>query len=383
MDLNSSGSSFELYEGIVGEGGDSPLSTPRRRRGRRGRQRSFSPIVTLKDPQVGDIVWAKVKNHRWWPAILVNKEDCGQLAALGGRRTYYYVYWYGDGRVSPIAMSKLVDFRAGYNKFIKPEGSSNFKSGVYMAITEFRKHQEMDTDNWDITKALAWAQKGFPLPEKHSVVRTIGMVSQHVREKLFKLRVKYENNDNSDTEDENEATDSSMYLKYSSKEAELISSVRLGTTHIEDICLSCVSEPSALQQHPLFYGSICDPCMKNFMEYSFSVGLDLVAFHCSICMSLGDMMVCSQPSCYRAYCCKCIVMKATLGVLEKIREANPWNCFLCEPFTSEMHGLMKPRSLDWRRNMWQLFHSATSEIDVLKKMSLNILCLDGSCDTGQ
>ncbi|KAE8740315.1 hypothetical protein FOCC_FOCC014163 [Frankliniella occidentalis] len=389
MDFNSSGSSFDLGEGTTGESSSSPAtSTPKKkgRKSRRGRQRASSPVLPLCDAQVGDIVWAKVKSSRWWPAILVNKEDCGKLVTLGGRKTTYFVFWYGDGRVSPIAMSNLVDFRKGYQKFIMPEGSRIFKSGIYMAIIEFRKSQSLDTEDWDIMKALAWADEGFPIPEGEGcdALRTQGTLSQHVREKLKNLRVKYETNGNGDDDDDDEGKqceteDSTLYLEYTTEAVNLLYSVRDGTLTIEDICLACVSQVEAPKEHPLFYGGICEDCWTKFLERNFAIGLDLVAYHCSICMDLGDMMVCSEPRCFRAYCNKCIAMKATIGVLDIIRNKDPWLCFLCEPYSAGMHGLLQPRVSQWKQNIQKMFHPDVLDLVKMNEVPIRILCLDGSC----
>ncbi|XP_034230697.1 DNA (cytosine-5)-methyltransferase 3B-like isoform X2 [Thrips palmi] len=391
MDLNSSGESWDLEDDTTGsddssnenESPDSSDSSPEKSKGRikrRGRRRSASPIIPLSDPQEGDIVWAKVKNYRWWPAMVVNKEDCGKLAfTQRGIQSCHFVYWFGDERVSSIAMSNLVDFKKGFRRFITPRGSKSFRSGVYLAIKEIRKSLLLDTDDYDVTRALDWAENGFPLPKECCDIQINDTVSQHVQNKLKILRGKYEENEEEDDEDEPE--DSTVEIVISAEEEDMIYSVREGTVNLDDICLACLSQENELREHPFFHGSICSPCMVKLLDYSFSIGLDMIAFHCSICMNSGEMMVCSQPFCYRAFCSKCIILKATLGVIDCIREADPWSCFMCTPFTSEMHGLLEPRSAVWKENMREAFHSGMTNIKKLKEISLRILCLDGSCNS--
>lgn len=39
--------------------------------------------------------------------MLVKKEDCGKLAFIGKTRACRnFVYWFGDGRVSPVRIQK-------------------------------------------------------------------------------------------------------------------------------------------------------------------------------------------------------------------------------------------------------------------------------------
>ncbi|XP_034230698.1 DNA (cytosine-5)-methyltransferase 3-like isoform X3 [Thrips palmi] len=313
-------------------------------------------------------------------AMVVNKEDCGKLAfTQRGIQSCHFVYWFGDERVSSIAMSNLVDFKKGFRRFITPRGSKSFRSGVYLAIKEIRKSLLLDTDDYDVTRALDWAENGFPLPKECCDIQINDTVSQHVQNKLKILRGKYEENEEEDDEDEPE--DSTVEIVISAEEEDMIYSVREGTVNLDDICLACLSQENELREHPFFHGSICSPCMVKLLDYSFSIGLDMIAFHCSICMNSGEMMVCSQPFCYRAFCSKCIILKATLGVIDCIREADPWSCFMCTPFTSEMHGLLEPRSAVWKENMREAFHSGMTNIKKLKEISLRILCLDGSCNS--
>lgn len=137
-----------------------------------------------------------------------------------------------------------------------------------------------------MTKAFNWAANGFTLPKECDTIKThgnikrptlkifyilyilylyaiiyisnnvSGPVSQYVRSRLKGLRVKYEEEDR-----KHEAADSSLYLEYSAEQIDLIDSIRDGTTQLEDICLACVSKANSLQKHPLFHGSLCDPCM--------------------------------------------------------------------------------------------------------------------------
>lgn len=380
MDLNSSGDSYDLEEDFTTGSDESPESSPSPRRGRirKGRLRSTSPIIPLSDPKEGDIVWAKVKSYRWWPAMLVNKEACGKLAFDGRTRAGLYVYWFGDERVSLVAKSNLVDFKKGYQRFKAPSGGKSFKSGVYLAIKEIRKSLVLDTDGYDINSALAWAEDGFPLPEEYAGTH-YDTVPQHVQKKLKILSAKYEENEDEEEvgEDDDEEDEEPII---SPEEEDLMHSIRDGSINLNDVCLACLSQENALEEHPYFNGSICSPCRVKLSDCYFSIGLDMIAFHCSICINPGKMMVCSQPYCYRAFCLKCIILKATFGVLDCIREADLWLCFMCSPFTSEMHGLLKPR-VDWKKKMWQTFHAKIPDEMKLSETPLRVLCLDGSCDT--
>ncbi|KAK3925185.1 DNA (cytosine-5)-methyltransferase 3B, partial [Frankliniella fusca] len=357
--------------------------TPKKRgrKGKRGREPSSPPVSSLKNPQVGDLVWAKVKNYRWWPAILVDKEDCGKLVALGGRMSTYFVFWFGDSRVSPVALSNLVDFREGYQKFIKPMGNQIFKSGVYMAITELRKSLSLEIEDWNINKSFAWANEGFPLPEGCDESKTKETPSQYVRTKLRKLRMKYETGgDGSDDErTQDETENSTLYLEYPEEASALLHSVRDETLAIEEVCLACLTKVDCSKEHPLFLGGLCEICWINFVERYFAIGCDQVPYYCNICLKMGDMMVCSNPDCLKlSYCDKCIALKATLGVVDIIRHQDPWLCFLCEPYSSVMHGLLEPRT-QWRQSILQIFHSNVPSFGQLRDVPIRILCLDGSC----
>lgn len=104
----------------------------------------------------------------------------------------------------------------------------------------------------------------------------IGTISQHVQDKLQTLRDRCENMDD-DSDDVNvegrqNSDDSSPKIVYSKEKLDLFRSIRDDTTSINEICLSCATKVDGLSEHPLFQGSICEPCKVSseitFEKYS-------------------------------------------------------------------------------------------------------------------
>lgn len=304
-------------------------------------------------------------------AVLISEDDCGVLAERVGKKRTYFVYWYGHGTVSSVSLSNLVDFKAGYPKFMKTDGKECFTCGVFLAISDLRHVEE---DGWKTSQAFEWASSGFP-SLKGPEMQTRGDISQFVQNKLANLRMKYA------AEGANNGLDLSMQIEHKSEKKKLLHSVREGVIDLNTICIACVSPINTLEKHPLFSGGLCEECKVKYLERSFSIGLDLIAYHCSICMNVGEMVVCSLPHCYRAYCTKCIANKASEGIIDDILEADPWECFLCKPYTKKMHGLLEPRTSSWKTNMWHLFHSNIIDPERLETTPLRILCFEGSCET--
>ena len=82
---------------------------------------------------------------------------------------------------------------------------------------------------------------------------------QHVQKKLKILSAKYEENEDEEEvgEDDDEEDEEPII---SPEEEDLMHSIRDGSINLNDVCLACLSQENALEEHPYFNGSICSPC---------------------------------------------------------------------------------------------------------------------------
>ena len=47
----------------------------------------------------GSLVWARLGNQRWWPAMVINAVDCGKSVS---KRNHCWVFWFGDHKISEV-----------------------------------------------------------------------------------------------------------------------------------------------------------------------------------------------------------------------------------------------------------------------------------------
>ncbi|XP_048350037.1 DNA (cytosine-5)-methyltransferase 3-like [Sphaerodactylus townsendi] len=147
--------------------------------------------------------------------------------------------------------------------------------------------------------------------------------------------------------------------------------------NIEEICICCGSlEIHA--QHPLFHGGICAPCTERFLERFFLCDNDGFQAFCTVCCS-GDLLVlCDDLACIRVYCSECLDALVGKGTAEKVKEINPWICFLCLPL--DVYGVLKKKT-KWRTELKLLYdcesnqHWVYQPLDALERKPINVLSL--------
>ena len=52
-------------------------------------------------------MWAQLGSHQWWPAVVINGDDCGRAAA---KDWHSWVFWFGDHKVSEVVTSYFLSF---------------------------------------------------------------------------------------------------------------------------------------------------------------------------------------------------------------------------------------------------------------------------------
>nr|XP_056714221.1 DNA (cytosine-5)-methyltransferase 3-like [Euleptes europaea] len=153
--------------------------------------------------------------------------------------------------------------------------------------------------------------------------------------------------------------------------------IRNDKQYLEEICICCGSlEIHA--QHPLFHGGICAPCTERFLERFFLCDDDGFQADCAICCWGESLVMCDDPACIRSFCTKCLDALVEQGKAEKIKEINPWICFLCLPL--DVHGVLKKKT-KWRTELkffydWESNHLWIYQpLSPWERKSINVLSL--------
>ncbi|XP_067302642.1 DNA (cytosine-5)-methyltransferase 3B-like [Pseudorasbora parva] len=121
--------------------------------------------------------------------------------------------------------------------------------------------------------------------------------------------------------------------------------------NIEEFCLSCGSTFVEII-HPLFQGSLCIKCKYNFTETLYRYDEDGYQSYCTVCCSGMEVILCGHDSCCRCYCVDCLDILVGEGTFNRLKNVDPWTCYLCAPESSS--GALKPRH-DWSIRVQEFF----------------------------
>ncbi|XP_043080712.1 DNA (cytosine-5-)-methyltransferase 3 beta, duplicate b.2 isoform X2 [Puntigrus tetrazona] len=121
--------------------------------------------------------------------------------------------------------------------------------------------------------------------------------------------------------------------------------------NIEEFCLSCGSTPVEII-HPLFEGRLCSNCKFNFTETLYRYDEDGYQSYCTVCCSGLEVILCGHNSCCRSYCVDCLDILVGEGTFNRLKNVDPWTCYLCAPESSSR--ALKPRR-DWSIRVQEFF----------------------------
>ncbi|XP_062872132.1 DNA (cytosine-5-)-methyltransferase beta, duplicate b.3 [Trichomycterus rosablanca] len=121
--------------------------------------------------------------------------------------------------------------------------------------------------------------------------------------------------------------------------------------NIEDFCLSCGTARIEIF-HPLFEGSLCLKCKDNFTETLYRYDEDGYQSYCTVCCAGLEVILCGHDSCCRSYCVDCLNTLIGQGTVDKLKDMDPWICYLCAPESSS--GALRPRH-DWSIRVQEFF----------------------------
>uniref|UniRef100_A0AAY4ECU0 DNA (cytosine-5-)-methyltransferase n=1 Tax=Denticeps clupeoides TaxID=299321 RepID=A0AAY4ECU0_9TELE len=251
----------------------------------------------------GELVWGKVKSFSWWPGLVV--EWKGRFSATAMRR----VEWFGDGMFSVICTDALSPFAAFAKCFCQNSFASlpAYKNAIYevleLAVERAAKTFDSKPENRseELKVMLEWAMGGF-LP-----------------------------------------TGPDGFFPRSD-----------GTLHY--FCLSCGSR-NAVVLHPLFKGSLCQKCRENFSETLYRYDEDGYQSYCTVCCAGREVLLCSNNSCCRCFCKDCMDILVGPGTFDKMKEKDPWSCYMCLPPNS--YGQLHLRA-DWSVRVQEFFANDTA-----------------------
>nr|AYW00064.1 DNA methyltransferase 3 [Mizuhopecten yessoensis] len=296
---------------------------------------------------MGCLVWAKLGRDRWWPGLIVPGVMARMPYADPGSS---WVYWFGDHKISQIFSEKIVPFVDNFNQFFGKKTGKLYRFAVLEAVQVCVKRCGMELlESEDST--LKWAVDGFPIPQDTCMDQLSNPfdpipgkeLPKDVLENLKKIYNKV-----------NESAEETRSRSRDTRDSAL-DSVKAGQKKLEDVCIACDDcDKTVYCAHPLFEGGLCKDCKDELTETLFCYGRDGTNVYCAICGYGGELFVCDNLNCGKAYCTECMELFLGEATVTKIRKASEWQCFVCTRYSPASHGSLHPHE-DWQQRIIKLF----------------------------
>uniref|UniRef100_A0A3B1IJJ3 DNA (cytosine-5-)-methyltransferase n=1 Tax=Astyanax mexicanus TaxID=7994 RepID=A0A3B1IJJ3_ASTMX len=201
----------------------------------------------------------------------------------------------------------------------------------------------LDLRDKEVSKKLRWKEHSshtarsvkLPLPDRRSAPKKQKYVPKY--------------------KDQNKDQNKNLYLREQKNKEysrhEMVHKVLVEGRNIEDFCLSCGTGHVEVL-HPLFEGSLCLNCKNNFTETLYRYDDDGYQSYCTVCCAGLEVILCGHHSCCRSFCLDCVDILVGKGTFNKLKDLDPWICYLCAPESSS--GALKPRN-DWSIRVQSFF----------------------------
>ncbi|XP_064247627.1 DNA (cytosine-5)-methyltransferase 3B [Passer domesticus] len=312
-----------------------------------------------KEFGIGELVWGKIKGFSWWPAIVVSHRATAKRQAVSGMR---WVQWFGDGKFSEVSADKLVGLMAFRQHFNSSTFNKlvSYRRAIYHALEVARsrsgktfttgpreslEEQLKPMIDWAITGFKPLGLKGLRPPKgsENGVLRngTEEVVSLEQCPPTKRLKT-YPCNSSKEQRVEEDQTREQM-----------VSEVTNNSGKLEESCLSCGRRNPATF-HPLFKGGLCQTCRDRFLEYFYMYDEDGYQSYCTVCCAGKELLLCSNASCCRCFCVECLDVLVGRGTSSRVKEQEPWNCYMCQP--QQSRGVLQRRQ-DWNTRLQDFFTS--------------------------
>uniref|UniRef100_A0A8C2KX33 DNA (cytosine-5-)-methyltransferase n=1 Tax=Cyprinus carpio TaxID=7962 RepID=A0A8C2KX33_CYPCA len=336
---------------------------------------------------VGEMVWGPIEGFGLWPGLVQSwdsKTPCGSMCK---------VIFFGNRMLSEIQVDDLLPFYSFAKCFCSNSFATvaTYKDAIFNSLQVASRRSRMffspEADSLDelFRVMLDWAFGGFkpsgpdglrPQSE-YNVNGNVGSSPNYKdhREKLFNLTVSLNKlpesldlHKGSINLGKKDVYRKFMHPKWNQRSSQTVRTCREQKhtyrnkllTHCESMqvesrqnkfCLSCGST-FVDTIHPLFEGSLCLKCKFNFAETLYRYDEDGYQSYCTVCCSGVEVILCGHDSCCRCYCVDCLDILVGKGTFNKLKNVDPWTCYLCAPESSS--GALKPRH-DWSIRVQEFF----------------------------
>uniref|UniRef100_A0A8C2HDV8 DNA (cytosine-5-)-methyltransferase n=1 Tax=Cyprinus carpio TaxID=7962 RepID=A0A8C2HDV8_CYPCA len=289
---------------------------------------SFVFVLCFDGHAVGEMVWGPIEGFGLWPGLVQrwdSKRPCGSMRK---------VIFFGNRLLSEIQADDLLPFFSFAKCFCSNSFATvmAYKDAIFYSLQVASRRSRMffspETDSKDelLRVMLDWAFGGFePLGPEGLQPQSVCNGMQQAPEVTLCL------------------------LKCLT--GQMVHEFLENKRNIEEFCLSCGSMPVEII-HPLFEGRLCSNCKYNFKETLYRYDEDGYQSYCTVCCSGMEVILCGHDNCCRSYCVDCLDILVGEGTFDRLKNVDPWTCYLCAPESSSR--ALKPRN-DWRIRVQEFF----------------------------
>uniref|UniRef100_A0A8C1YU21 DNA (cytosine-5-)-methyltransferase n=1 Tax=Cyprinus carpio TaxID=7962 RepID=A0A8C1YU21_CYPCA len=275
-------------------------------------------LTFYKIKDVGEMVWGPIEGFGLWPGLVQSwdsKTPCGSMCK---------VIFFGNRMLSEIQVDDLLPFYSFAKCFCSNSFATvaTYKDAIFNSLQVASRRSRMffspEADSLDelFRVMLDWAFGGFKPSGPDG------------------LRPQSEYNGMQQISTERHSLTTVLYFS-----ARTVGLNFYLCTFVDTI-------------HPLFEGSLCLKCKFNFAETLYRYDEDGYQSYCTVCCSGVEVILCGHDSCCRCYCVDCLDILVGKGTFNKLKNVDPWTCYLCAPESSS--GALKPRH-DWSIRVQEFF----------------------------
>ncbi|KAH3859337.1 uncharacterized protein LOC127871820 [Dreissena polymorpha] len=307
--------------------------------------------VSAEWPLSGSLVWAQFGKGRWWPALVVTANAVKKTHRPG----FVWVYWLAENKVSQLRTCNVELFGEAYSKYTKQRHGSHrmqlLKIGIQAALSICAGELGLDVSSIPDLEVWACSSDGVAaLLRNDEMACTVRELPKCVLEHLNNIAGKHKNNV------KHTAVEARASGKPCKEEATADTNVPACNTSQPEqkACWVCGELCEGSWPHPFFEGDVCHNCKEVLLSNLYAFDKDGTAMFCCICGDGGKLFVCDVKSCARAFCCDCVQEKTSLEIVQRVKECQRWQCFVCTPFSQSTHGQLVTRP-DWPLKMVKFF----------------------------
>lgn len=85
-----------------------------------------------------------------------------------------------------------------------------------------------------------------------------------------------------------------------------------------------------LCEHPVLLTPVCIICRDNVQQSELFDESEDLSDYCTWCASGGDLLLCDNADCNRAFCKECVWRNFGADFVSSIEESESWKCFCCD-----------------------------------------------------